>query len=77
LGFGWVPMYTFCVLRGVLRFFDNTILLTYQKKKLKCVQFRILGWFWPKLVMIDFCFTQNDVFQQYDEEMKGQKLLDS
>jgi hypothetical protein len=32
LGFGWVPMYTFCVLRGVLRFFDNTILLTYQKK---------------------------------------------
>lgn len=45
--------------------------------KLKCVQFRILGWFCPKLVIIDFCFTQNDVFQQYDEEMKGQKLLDS
>jgi hypothetical protein len=27
-------MYTFCVLRGVLRFFDNTILLTYKKKDL-------------------------------------------
>jgi hypothetical protein len=33
LGFGWVPMYTFCVLRGVLRFFDKYN-FTYKKKNL-------------------------------------------